>query len=798
MTVESELTAANFNTAQGTGTLNLVASTPEATNRINHSPQELQVLREQALQRIRAGLRPGQQQIADWQSGPLAVSAVPGAGKSTGMAGAAVLAIARHQLHARRQLLIVTFTRSAAASIKAKLRENLRKAFLPQGSFVVHTLHGLAWQIANYHRELSGIALDTQLITPSKSHRLIRTCVERWIAANPHHYQLLLEGQQFDGEETERLRRQSVLRTEVLPAIAHIVIREARSSGLLSSTLWQLSEQTADDYRTLAIAAGLYEHYEKLLRLQRLIDYDDMILAALAVLRDEASRKFWQTQFFAVFEDEAQDSTPLQRDLLKILAADPNDANQPLNLVRVGDSNQAINSTFTPADPIYFRQFCDECEQQDRKVTMNQAGRSTQIIMESANFVLQWVNGSRLSGMEKPFAVQAIRPVAADDPQRNPTPVGRGLELYTPKDVNQSVEQIGQRVVDLFAEYPQSNAAVLVRTNDQGRFVAEKLRQQYGKALRIYEVGERDRRSQVPAEILALLQFVARPHSADYLKAALKVLVERQLIPTQDLDALASTPEQFLYPGPLDSPLEEAAQIARRLCTGLLHARMALPVYQLITFLAMALQYDQTDLATADKLADRISQMAGSSTMPNILAALNEIVSSESFEAVEVTENATADSPYTRSDQLTIITMHKAKGLDWDFVFIPFLHDHLIPGSLRVLPQAQFLGNFTLAEVARAQIRANLHQQVMPGMQSDQQAVLPDVAVAWERAGHLKTAEEFRLLYVAMTRAKRLLWMAAEQRAPFSWNKPDNLDDRRPCPVFPVLSHHFPTAVIKL
>ncbi|HYX13551.1 MAG TPA: hypothetical protein VE944_04120, partial [Nostoc sp.] len=45
-------------------------------------------LREKILA-IRNSLRPGQQQMADWQSGPLAISAVPGAGKSTGMAAAA-------------------------------------------------------------------------------------------------------------------------------------------------------------------------------------------------------------------------------------------------------------------------------------------------------------------------------------------------------------------------------------------------------------------------------------------------------------------------------------------------------------------------------------------------------------------------------------------------------------------------------------------------------------------------------------------------------------------------------------
>jgi DNA helicase-2/ATP-dependent DNA helicase PcrA len=87
----------------------------------------LTALREQTLQRLRNGLRRGQQSMTDWQGGQLAVSAVPGAGKSTGMAVAAAFAIARYQLHGRRQLVVVTFTRSAAASIKGKIRSNLKE-----------------------------------------------------------------------------------------------------------------------------------------------------------------------------------------------------------------------------------------------------------------------------------------------------------------------------------------------------------------------------------------------------------------------------------------------------------------------------------------------------------------------------------------------------------------------------------------------------------------------------------------------------------------------------------------------
>ena len=767
---------------------------------VDRSPSNSPPSREPLLKRLRDGLRPGQQEIADWQGGRLAVSAVPGSGKSTGMAVAAALAIARYQLHARRQLVVVTFTRSAAANIKSKIREYLKTLALPQGGFVVHTLHGLAWSIARSYPELSGLNPESVLITPNQSHRLIRNSVEQWIGLNPSLYQQLLEGQQFDGEETERLRRQAVLRTEVLPALADTVIREAKSSGLMPQALRDRSNQLADD-SILTIAAGLYEQYQLQLKARNSIDYDEMILGALRVLENLSVRERWQTQVFAVFEDEAQDSSPLQTKLLELLATNPSDSENQQNLVRVGDPNQAINSTFTPADPVFFRQFCQECSHDDRLAEMNQAGRSSQVIIDAANFVLSWVNRnySRVAdGHDEavefttdfttqfsatPFRPQAIHPVAFDDPQAdaNPVPIGLGLEIYTPEDVYKTVELIGQRSLALFADNPDAQAAVLVRTNEQGRFVARELKRWHGDNLDVFEVGQRDRQSHIPAEILSLLQFLDRPHSPDNLKAALLALVGRRLIPNQDLNALVTFPEQFLYPAPLDPPQSAQVKEASHYCVSLLRARLELPLYQLISFLAYTLDYDQTELATANKLSERIMQQTTENSLGAMLETLSEIVSSERFEPVEAED----DDRYTRPNQLTVITMHKAKGLDWDTVFIPFLHENMIPGSLYVPPQAKFLGDFTLSEVARAQIRAIVHD-----------TVIPDIETAWKRADYLKTAEEFRLLYVAMTRAKRLLWMSAAKRAPFSWNKSENLDDRKPCPVIPALKSRFPDSVI--
>ncbi|MDP5015998.1 MAG: ATP-dependent helicase [Dolichospermum sp.] len=740
---------------------------------------------------IRAQLRPGQTEMADWQAGPLAVSAVPGAGKSTGMAAAAAIAIARQYEYylntgnkEYKQLIVVTFTRSATANIKYKIRENLKKLSLPQTGFAVYTLHGLALIIASRHPNLSGLQLENAaLITPNQSHRFIRIAVEQWIANYPEIYLRLLAGQQFDGEETEKLRRQSVLRTEILPDLAYTVIHEAKSSGILPKDLLNWSEQTSDKYGILRIAAGLYEQYQKIMQLQDFIDYDDMILAALKVLENPSTCRIEQNKILAVFEDEAQDSSPLQTKLLEILASQEFGDNldkSALNLIRVGDPNQAINSTFTPADPVYFREFCQDCQSQKRLAQMAQAGRSTQIIIDAANFALAWVNNqdfAKTNNKQTPFQDQKIQPV--HQPEGNPEPVGKGLELYTPSDIHHTVELLSQRVIELFTENSQASAAILVRENRQGRWLAAALAPICKEhKIKLYDVGEKERRSHVPQEILSLLQFCERPHSPDYLKATLEVFVERQLIPTQDINTLASLPEEFLYPSPLSTTQTEIVAKAAHFCRSLLRAYLELPFYQIISFFALTLKYDQAELATADKLAERVNQQIfGNSSMGAMISALSEIVSSERFESVEPED---VEKQYTKAGQLTIITMHKAKGLDWDYVFLPFLHENLIPGRFWIPPQGQFLGDFTLSEVARAQIRAGLHKKP-----------IPDLNQAWEASKYLKIAEEYRLLYVAMTRAKKLLWMSAAQKAPFTWSKPENLQTSAPCPVFAALKRQF-------
>jgi DNA helicase-2/ATP-dependent DNA helicase PcrA len=769
----------------------------------------------------RQSLRVGQRTLADWNGGYLAVSAVPGAGKSHSMAIAAAITIARQKLHQRHQLAIVTLTRSAAANIKDKINKYLRELSLPPIGFTVSTIHSLALSIASKHPELSGLDLnDKTLIMPTVNHKLIKNTVELWLSRDFHRYVKLLEGQTFDGEETERLRRQSVIRTEVLPNLAFQVIREAKSSGLTPNDLWDLARSHYDEYDILGIGAGLYQAYQELLIKGNYLDYDEMILGALRVLQDPAAKRLWQQQIYGVFEDEAQDSSPLQEQLLRTLAGIPDRTDLPPNLIRVGDPNQAINSTFTPADPKYFREFCQQCADLDRLEKMQQAGRSTQVIIAAANYILQWGNrwlkepiemgergdkdreikgtniadtkipnsqlptpNSQLHNSEAVFWLQDILPVSAGDPQPNPAQEGKGLELVNPSDIYESIDIIAARLIKLLSVNPDANAAILVRENRHAKFIFDRLTERLRNhpELRIYEAGESDRTSRIPAEMLTLLQFMNRPHSPEYLKAALKVLLERKVIEAQDIDALAVVPEKFLYPSILESPPTAVVKRAQIFCGELLRARLTLPHYQLIKYLADRLDYQASELATADKLADRVAlQTYDRSSLNSTIEVLQEIVNTEGFENID----DGAEARYTAKGQITLITMHKSKGLDWDYVFIPFLSDR-IPGELWTPQGAKFLGDFTLAEVARAKIRAHLHQLPIPSPQQ-----------AWKIANYLKQAEELRLLYVAMTRAKKLLWMATEQQAPFLWNRfnwqqGDKLQEGKPSPVFIGLRDRF-------
>lgn len=751
---------------------------------------------EEKIESLVINLRQGQKELAQWKYGKMAVSAVPGAGKSYGLATAAAITIARNKLNANRQLIIVTYTRSAAASIEKKIKEILTEDLqTPPVGFTVQTIHSLAVNIANRFPQISQQSIENHTLTEvTSSHPLMLETVNQWVTHHPELYQLLLQGERKTNDEAEILQRESLLLNDILPKVAYNAVSLIKSSDLTLNDSFSLPDNPDNAYPLMKIAKGLYEEYQALMTKAQRLDYDDLILSALRVLKFPYPRQILQQEVFAVFEDEAQDSSPLQEKLLEILATDTK--NSQVNFVRVGDSNQAINSTFTSADPKYFRDFCRQCQENNRFYTINQAGRSCQLIIETANKTLAWVNDKIQQELKDqknveiesliPFKYQNIQPVENTINQTNPLQEGKGVEIEFPKDIYHTVDLIREKIIYLWQKKEEKkppNFAILVRENKQGKFLYKHLKDlENSHNLKVKLINDSDIYSKIIQEIFALLQFLDCPHSSQYLKKTLEILSERLNIPVEDLTSLSIYPEKFLYPTILDMVDHESNLIKlKNQCIKLLKSRFELSPYQLILFISLSLKYEQIELATVQKLTERIKQdIQTNMSLKLMINILQEIICGEKFKGVEIED----EKSYQKEGQLTIITMHKAKGLEWDYVFIPFLHSHIIPGNeFSPHQNVKFLGNFSLPEVIRSSLRSMIHNN----KNLDNRQI--SIAEASREHSYQKKGEEYRLLYVGITRAKKLLWMSSAKKAPKRWsffedkgsNEP--LEEQSPCPV---------------
>lgn len=354
-------------------------------------------------------LRPAQAEILAYENGRLAVSAVPGSGKTFTLSLLAAQLIGNGRIDAAsgQQILIVTFLNASVDTFKARIHKRLEEMELPPEGYDVRTLHSLALEIVRIATSSLGEDNDgPAVLSETQSRHFLATAVDAWIEAHPDRWNAFLS----DNSPQMKARWRSITETT-----AQAFIRSAKNERYTPDQLAAKLAASNEEFPLLRMMAEIYGRYQTILTRQAAFDFDDLIWQAadLLIHRPDLTHELRQRWPY-VLEDEAQDSVPLQELLLNELTGPQG------NWVRVGDPNQAITSTFTAAHPRFFNAFNDRDDVVS--LPLPNSGRSAPLIMDAANTLLNWVIDSHpvLEVRQSTFRRQNILPTPEGDAQPNP------------------------------------------------------------------------------------------------------------------------------------------------------------------------------------------------------------------------------------------------------------------------------------------------------------------------------------------------------------------------------------------
>lgn len=725
-------------------------------------------------------LRPAQEDIIRYQHGRMAVSAVPGSGKTFTLAHLASKLLAEGYAFDNpylkpdkdQRVLIVTYLNASVDTFRARVRKNLEDLGLPPDhGYDVRTLHSLALEIVRISE--SGLGPDAAgptVTDESQSALFLGRALDSWIEAYPDLWQA------FDGGDSPRAQtrwRENVLRT------AHSFIRAAKNERYRVQDIqarlnlfrdpvpdFTIDPGQVESSPLLFMLTGIYGGYQRILDQQGVLDFDDLIWRATDLLETRPDlvqelRRRWPY----ILEDEAQDSVPLQEVLLSILTGSEG------NWVRVGDPNQAITSTFTAAHPRFFNSFIDRDDV--IALPLPNSGRSAPKIITAANKVVDWVIDEHPIPQvrENTFRRQHILATPPGDAQENPPDNEADIKIKVYK--HREDEEI-PTVARLAAQYaksrPDHTLAILVPTHQIGYLTAEELDELEAPYDNLLRGGARER--EIATAMNSILAILANPQDGRALTSSLASLYElghpAASFDEESLPRLTAIlrsvrqPEMFLFPWteedfvaslPANVANEEEIKHLTRFSNFLqkmFDIRM-LPVDDLALALGDQLfSFDyarESDLAIAYQLAIVLrfwQEMNPEWRLPELSAELANLAAGRRSLPIA----RPGDYGYEpQPGRITLSTQHSAKGLEWDAVFLVGIDGFWIPSDL----DAPFLGVHDsygdLIAESLAQLRFLMEGD--PGLHKDLTAT---------DSAHIEViSERLRLLYVGMTRARRYL-----------------------------------------
>lgn len=704
--------------------------------------------------------RPAQESILSYRKGKMGVSAVPGSGKTHVLSCLAADLVARG-LEDGQEVLIVTLVNSAVDNFQRRVAKFIReRQLLPGLGYRVRTLHGLAHDIVRDRPGLVGLSEDFQIVDERASARILRDVVEEWLRRHPGLAGSYLEASLSDYQMREVSGGKW---SDLMVQISSVFIKRAKDRERTPQELEELWEDVAGELPLARMGLDVYGEYQA--RLARTgVDFDDLIRLALRTLeldRDYLERLKWQWPY--ILEDEAQDSSRLQEEILRRLAGEDG------NWVRVGDPNQAVYQTFTTADPEFLRSFMGE--EDVVSAPMPNSGRSTQSIIWLANRLVDWVRESHPSQEARDaLSPPHIEVTPPGDPQPNPPDDPGGVHLvekgYVP---GREVESVVISVKRWLGKHPELSAAILAPRNKKGYDVVEVLEREQVPYVEILQTTEATRSA--ARVLLDVLQHLINPNSAAQLTQAFVVWFEGNKMEGEGGANEAVEPlrsalrgvrrvEEFLWPTPGEDwrfsddeemrPLFEFRQAVRRW-----HEAAQLPIDQLILYLAQELFRAPADLALAYKLAVVLRQVADDHPewgLPQLAEELAAIARNQRRFLGFSQQDLGFEPPPGR---VTVTTMHKAKGLEWDRVYLMAVNNYNYPSGDP--SDAYFSEKWFVRD------GLNLEAEMLAQLDSLITGQPYEERKATERDRLELVKERLRLLYVGITRARRELTA--------TWNK---------------------------
>ncbi|NDJ53370.1 MAG: ATP-dependent helicase, partial [Chloroflexi bacterium] len=415
----------------------------------------------------------------------------------------------------------------------------------------------------------------------------------------------------------------------------------------------------------------------------------------------------------------------------------------------------------------------------NRSEPLPQSGRSSRDIIDLANYLVRWTKEDQLTErLRDTFFDQEIEPTEAGDPQANPE--NGFIYIDWDADTNitpeREINRVGQSLQSWLPDHPDWTVAVLVPENSRGFKMAEYLKEHsipYEELLRSTSA-TRDAAGQL-RRVIDLLANPTDTRALAYLyrdvwwrkeggdpedEAArnFRDIVSQQLF-------RQNHPEDFLWPGAVndaldqisaaldDDPLVREALLRFRAQVTYWLAAIWLPIDQLLLTVAQDLFTDQADLALAHKIAVVLRGIADSNPDYRLKEMSGELqrIASNQRRFLGFDDAASGYEP--RPGVVTIATIHAAKGLEWDRVYLLANNNYSFPAA-----QA---GDSYISE--KSFVRGEMNVQAEARRQTEllmaDEGHLYVEGVATQQARIDYASERLRLLYVGITRAKRDLIM---------------------------------------